>query len=519
MNFLIIFILYICAFTSISDLSMIKCPDKCKCEYENVESNNSNSTYNLISTIVCKEFLSFAELDFKSLNGSDFIQDVEILDLEPALPILLDNLLDLSLIRITKQVILRNIKGFLYNSNPFKNVELNFDGKSLLELRLFNSNFEFYESYSNKLESKCEMESFGNVDTILTKFSKLWLNDNIKYSSSLCPLVFRNTHFDLILAHFLNTSNSFSFKSYNNSSTYYINSNINYLYLFNVKLEILDSILLNKQVFGQLKRLQIFGSLNEVEKGLFCNFKSIKSIILELFNFDNFITNSNTNQWLNDLNENENKILLNLNDREMLYEYSDDDFCFFKNFPASNVCPIIKTKENLNCSCTLMWILRNYKNYTTSMGHLSQFLTSSVGDCLTMDEEKFEQTIKNCNFGKKLNECNEEVKFVKTTADIALLTSTLKIGKPKSSTQKIKKPIAQTSIAALLQQVTTKRLTFSEIQENFLKTTKHVSSFLTAKKPRSENLDPTLSTISLVMGGLGFLTISVILGVIMFFFK
>lgn len=512
----IIFIFIISALTGFIDLSLIKCPEKCKCEYEKNDLNNSNSTYDTISAIVCKEFLSFSELEFKSLNGSEIIQDVEILDLEPAFPILLDNLLDLTNIRITKQVILRNIKGFLYNSNPFKNVELNDDGKSLLELRLFNSDFEFYESYSNKLESKCEMESFGNVDTILTKFSKLWLNDNIRYSSTLCPLVFRNTHFDLILAHFLNISNTFSFRNYNNtkSSTYYINSNINYLYLFNVKLDKLDTAFLNKQVFGQLKRLQIFGSLNEIEKGLFTNFKTIKSIMLELFNFGHFIRNSNTDLWLNDLNDSENKIILNLNDREMFYEYSDKDFCFFKNFPAKTVFPVIKTKENLNCSCTLIWILRNYKNYTTSMGQLSQLLTSSVDDCLTKDEEKFDQAINECRFEKKIEECSENK--TKITNDVTQ-PPTLIIGKPKTATPKIKRPIPLTTMSTL--HITTKKLSFSELQANFLKSTKHVSSFLTVKKPRSENLDPTLSTISLVMGGLGFLTISVILGVIMFFFK
>jgi hypothetical protein len=515
MKGLIIFILAIGTYTNFIDLLIIKCPEKCKCEfdYENGDIN-SNSTHDLISSIICKEFLSFSELDFKSLNGSGFIQDVEILDLQPAFPILLDNLLDLSSIRITKQVILRNIKGFLYNSNPFKNVDLSYDGKSLVELTLFNSEFEFYESYSNKLESKCEMESFGNVDTLLTKFSKLWLNDNIKYSSTLCPLVFRNTHFDLVLAHFLNKTNSFGFKNYNNtkSSTYYINSNINYLYLFNVKLDHLDSGFLNKQVFGELKRLQIFGSLNEIENGLFSNFKKLKSIMFELFNFEHFIRTPNTDQWLSDLNENQNKILLNLNDRETHYEYSDDDFCFFKNFPSKNVFPVIKTKENLNCSCTLIWILRNYKNYTTSMGQLSQLLTSSVDDCLAMDEEKFDQTINDCKFEKKIDECNvSQVKFMKTTNDLTLVTTTIKFEKPKTATPKIKRPNSSL-------QVTTKRISFSELQANFLRT-KHVSSFLTAKKPRSENLDPTLSTISLVMGGLGFLTISVILGVIMFFFK
>ncbi len=401
-----------------ADYTENDCPsDKCTCDSKLV--------------IKCVNFESFTDLNFEYLS----LKEVDVLDLKPSKPIQLDDSLKLHSFRINKQVILRNLAGFSYKSNPFTdlNVNLSKEGLSVVELKLYDSEFEFYETSTSKLNNECTVESFLNQTTLLAKFSKIWLNENTKYSQSLCPLVFKNANIDLFLAHQMNSKNRLKFRATPNL-TDVIKSRINYLSLINAKLDKLDSTLVDRDVFSNLKTFQILGSLNEIQTDFFNTFKFLKSILFELFNFSEFIRNNS--EWMaylkNDNIYDSNKslqrdLLIILNDKNKQFEYADSDFCLFRHFPNENlVYPVIKTKFNLTCSCTLFWLLKNWKMYKSKQGS-NIIQTQSVDKCIN-NNEMFEDDIEKCDLNRRIIECNDTTAFtsklISSTTTIMMKTTT-----------------------------------------------------------------------------------------------
>ena len=389
------------------------------------------------SIVKCSNFESFSDLNFEYFS----IKEIDVLDLKPVKPILLDDTLKLHSFRVNKQVILRNLAGFSFKSNPFKeiNVNLNKDGQSVVELKLYDSEFEFYETSTIKLSTECTIEAFNNQTTLLSKFSKIWLNENTKYSQNLCPLVFKNASIDLFLAHQMNSKNRLKFRSMTNI-TDIIKSKINYLSLINAKLDKLDSTLVDRDVFSNLKTFQLLGSLNEIQTDFFNSFKFLKSILFELFNFGDFIRRNS--EWMAFLrNDNvfdtsksqQRDLLIILNDKNKQFEYSDNEFCLFRHFPNENlVYPVIKTKFNLTCSCTLFWLLKNWKMYKSKQGS-NIIQTQSVDRCIN-NQSTFETDVEKCDFEKRVNLCNDTTAFTPKLS-LKLLTTTA------SSTQKSRAPL------------------------------------------------------------------------------
>ena len=111
---------------------------------------------------------------------------------------------------------------------------------------------------------------------------------------------------------------------------------------------------------------------------------------------------SNDLTWMTCLNSNETRkqLYIEFNDESASYAYADDDFCLFKNFPHMNlVFPIINTRRLLNCTCTLIWLLKEWQNAENSIQH-----TDSVQNCFV----NFEKRFKNCKFKTRLNLCFEQ---------------------------------------------------------------------------------------------------------------
>lgn len=246
------------------------CPrsNKCECRADQIR---------------CSDFETFEELgEFPSE-----LTQINILELKPSKQLLIDDRLKLNGLRVAKQVILHNIKGFLVKPNPFSMIladsviEQRSKNGMGLELALFDSIFEFYESPDLKLDVMCTWSQAQSSDlfdnTILTKFSKISFNGNIIYPKNLCPLVFKNTKIDLMLAYFMNTTNRFDFRELPDSGN--IDSYVNSFYLFNSNLEILDKRVLSKTVFANLKTLHYEGNLQQIESNLLGDFKGKQTFL------------------------------------------------------------------------------------------------------------------------------------------------------------------------------------------------------------------------------------------------
>jgi hypothetical protein len=74
----------------------------------------------------------------------------------------------------------------------------------------------------------------------------------------------------------------------------------------------------------------------------------------------------------------------------------------FKDFPHQKLAyPALFTKENLTCSCTVMWLIQYYKLFKFK----ERLETKSIANCIN-DDLLFEQTILNCNFSQRIDACN-----------------------------------------------------------------------------------------------------------------
>ncbi len=203
--------------------------------------------------VKCSGFTSFACLNFTALD----LTEIEVLDLEPLYQLIIDNTLKIpDRIQITKELILRNVKGFSFRQNPFSE-----SIKNPINLRMYKSKFEFYVEGEHLLdESQCVFANETTTKThILSQFCTIWLDPNTVYSQNLCPLVFRNVHLNFILSQNLTQLNRWKFQKSQSNDYSRLNSSIKYLALVNSHLSELDSTLLDKSVFFRLQAFHLVG--------------------------------------------------------------------------------------------------------------------------------------------------------------------------------------------------------------------------------------------------------------------
>lgn len=92
------------------------------------------------------------------------------------------------------------------------------------------------------------------------------------------------------------------------------------------------------------------------------------------------------------------QMIIELNDESNSYTYPDSDFCHFMYFPHENhVFPLINSKQNLSCSCTLIWLIQ-YLNESDKV-----LETKAIQTC--MRDRDFKTKLTNCDFKLRLNEC------------------------------------------------------------------------------------------------------------------
>jgi hypothetical protein len=400
--------------------------------------------------IICQNFTSFSELEF---SFERFI--VDIIDLKPSQPLLLDDTLKLNGLKVRKQVILHNIKGFVIVDNPFAKIDLEPEldatrNYAPLELALFDSVFEFYESTNSLLLApKCTrndlLTSSLFENTVLRKFAKLSFNGNIVYGKNVCPFVFKHAKIDLILAYFMNSTNRLHFLSVPNVAD--IDATVSSLYIFNSQLSELDESLLSKLVFNNIKTLQIEGYLGNVQTNLLNWFKQLKAIHLELINLGTLLRNRSA-LWMNDLNKFENIsattsikfmhkliVMLHLTDKSQQFTYEEADFCLFQHFPSYKfVYPVIKTRPELNCTCTLTWLMKNYRSYL-SQQVTSVLRTVSASNCFPTIENNdlFKVKTDECKFDARLFACNPMLFPTTQSTTTRTTPSTFTTAKPSTS--------------------------------------------------------------------------------------
>ena len=108
-------------------------------------------------------------------------------------------------------------------------------------------------------------------------------------------------------------------------------------------------------------------------------------------------TNNNRSEFATTKNFPNQQMIIEFNDESNTYAYPEEDFCNFMHFPHENyVFPLINTKRNLTCTCTLLWLIQNLNESEKILE------TKATRPCLR--DTNFGAQLLNCDFKQKLKD-------------------------------------------------------------------------------------------------------------------
>jgi len=180
---------------------------------------------------------------------------------------------------------------------------------------------------------------------------------------------------------------------------------------------------LSHDLFQRIKYLSIAGVLDGIQASLFKDFYELRVIDFSLSNLKEFFHQGN--KWMTYLNKKRLigyrqtqsvclvfRYLKNATSFDSIYEYPDEDFCFFKDFPHERfVYPAIIPGKQLECTCTLYWLqsqIHKFKiltvsDYAMNYDENDYSEKSSRKLFLFCNQTSFNST--GCNFDNRLKMC------------------------------------------------------------------------------------------------------------------
>lgn len=174
---------------------------------------------------------------------------------------------------------------------------------------------------------------------------------------------------------------------------------------------------MEKYTFEIIQEFEISNSnLEAIDDVVFSHFLQIKKINLILTNLKSFFKKTNSTNWFISLRHSMwiysylgKQLLITFGDQtdiSNVYEYPDNDFCKFIDFPHDkNVFVRIKKIQTdrfdnlFYCTCTFLWLLKNFQNYFDP----SQINNTQVSHCLGSN---FSKSLEQCHFERRDAECS-----------------------------------------------------------------------------------------------------------------
>ena len=221
----------------------------------------------------------------------------------------------------------------------------------------------------------CKKISNISVNSLLnSKIDALYF-DNNKFSSNICPIIFKNSNFQsLNINSMKNSMIKTNFIQFIDIEIANLNSKIDYVEFLNTYRLKLSSLILEKNVFKFIKSLKIDGILNKMETNdIFSNFNNLNLIILNLNNLREFFHYGLS--WTTSLNQNNEKnITTNIEfhnkwNNELFYDFPEEDFCIMKDLYYNtqielllDTDPYLKNLENLSCTLLILIVKYNLFN-------------------------------------------------------------------------------------------------------------------------------------------------------------
>jgi hypothetical protein len=250
---------------------------------------------------------------------------------------------------------------------------------SSMQIVIANSVIIFYVNETQITDIKCsnELLTTSTKSKNATFFNSFGIIDfryqNTYPSEPICPFMFSNAGllylniFSLINAILVNNLWKFQLLTTNSNNLTTINSNIYELDLAGYGFS-LNTSLMHPLVFKSTKRLSIYKSIGSIQTGLFKQFNELSYLYFSLQSLKNFFHKIGI-PWTQDLNRLILKLLVfssvdsqNLGFLESSYNYPNQDFCLFANYPQPNYTIFILDSYLTECTHTLRWLMLNYIN-------------------------------------------------------------------------------------------------------------------------------------------------------------
>ena len=160
-------------------------------------------------------------------------------------------------------------------------------------------------------------------------------------------------------------------------------------------------------------QFDVFKNLNNVNM-ITLNTIKIRTLFHNGNDWLDFLRFSDEKSPTNKMYDFPNLLLILVNDYQPntltdLYEYLDEDFCLFSNFPHEKlVYPLIQPGKNvlINCSCTLLYLIKYHNFYFYIDKIINEMYPDGVDDLANV-YCKYELLDHKCDFSSRLTICNK----------------------------------------------------------------------------------------------------------------
>nr|QVK46008.1 G protein-coupled receptor [Proales similis] len=280
--------------------------------------------------------------------------------------------------------------------------------------------YSHFVPFSNGLSlvNKCDMRDFES-DYLLNLTSlelyELVFQTSTRYYRHVCSVFFRNAQIQTLELKGIGSSflgdNSLTFDYFTENGTNAgLNASIRNLVL-NLYLDRIDSGILNDQVLENMQSIQIYGKLNKIEP---CLFQFYNRIYLHIANLKEFIHSAI--EWCvnkrltNDtfyirighfVSEQKTKLSYIQNQ----YTFPIEDICLYRSlFSDGRHYFLFETFQNEKCSCSIFWLVHNYKNGSDELSE--ELYTANDMFSICTENKTYDEWMEECDFDSRFAKCD-----------------------------------------------------------------------------------------------------------------
>nr|QVK46014.1 G protein-coupled receptor [Proales similis] len=231
----------------------------------------------------------------------------------------------------------------------------------------------------DRLIDNCDFNS-SVQSTQLTTLNPLeffWfkIKSNVKYFSNTCSIVFRNAQIDTLWLFGVGSSfimsNELSFDTFRIDGQHApLGSSINEVYIEGY-MQRISSKLFDQQVFEKTQIVTIEGRINRIDE---CALFAFKDVTFSPSNPRSLFQSKQS--WCQDywsMNSTKRTIFrmsyspANIVAQRNAYDFPEQDICIFATYPvSSHHFFIIEYDLQFECSCTIIWLIKNYETQVWS---------------------------------------------------------------------------------------------------------------------------------------------------------